>query len=90
VPFTRQRGDGRGSGAILFHEAHMCRAARQRLEPECATAGKQVQHACSRDARLQPVEQGFAHAIRCRSNFHAGGKAQSSATMATTNNAQNP
>ena len=40
------------------------------------------------DARLQPVEQGFPHAIRRRANLDAGGKAQAAATMPARDDAQ--
>ena len=40
------------------------------------------------DARLQPVEQGFPHPVRRRTNLDTGGKSQASAAMAAADDAQ--
>ena len=63
-------------------------AARQRLQSERAAAREQVQHARAGDARLQPVEQGFPHPIRRRTDLHAGGKTQAPAAVSATDDAQ--
>ena len=78
----------RGRAPILLDESHVRRAARQRFEPERAAAREQVEHARSIDARLQPVEQGFPHPIRRRTDLDAGGKSQAPAAMAAADDAQ--
>ena len=63
--------DGRARVRALLHEQAEARAARHRLEPERARAGKQIEHAGVREielwrAVLEHVEQRLAHAVRCR------------------------
>src|SRR5262245_18289781 len=57
-------------GALLDEQAE-ARTARQRLEPERARAGKQIEHAGvfeddAGSAVLQHIEQRLAHFVRCR------------------------
>jgi len=51
-------------GIVLFHQADVGRTARERFKTQHAGTGKQVQAFGSVDDGLQPVEQGFADAIR--------------------------
>lgn len=47
----------------FFHQHRPLSAATQRFCPQHAGTGKQVQHPQARQLELQPVKQGFAHAI---------------------------
>ncbi len=51
-------------GGRLLDKYEFPRAARQRLESERARAGEQIQAAGADDVVLQPIEQGFADAVR--------------------------
>lgn len=50
--------------AVVLDQGRRPRAARDRLEAEDAAAGEQVEARCAFDVRCEPVEQGFAHAVR--------------------------
>jgi len=52
--------------AFALDHQHLLRPARCRLEAERAAAGKQIKAAQTAHILSQPVEQRFAHAIRCR------------------------
>ena len=55
-------GDHAARGAIGLDEGHACRAARERLQPERAGAGVEVEHARPVD-RADQVEGGLADAV---------------------------
>lgn len=71
-----------------IHEVAAGGAAGQRLETQRAAAGKQVQAAGTVDRRCQPVEQGFAHPVRSRSQALGGGKAESASAPLPADDAQ--
>jgi hypothetical protein len=51
-------------------------SARERLDPQRARAGEQVEHACVRDPRGEDGEQRLAHAVRGRPRVAAGRRLQ--------------
>jgi hypothetical protein len=54
-------------------EHHFTGAARQRLQPQGAGPGEQVQTSSPRGVVLQPIEQGLAHTVRRRAQaLHIG------------------
>ena len=73
---------------LVFNEHHFAGAARQGLDAKCAAAGEQVQAACARQHRCQPVEQGFPHPVRRGAQSGQLGKGQSPAAPLAADDAQ--
>ena len=74
-PLAEQRrqlpAEVRAAVALFLHQQGLAGAAAQRLGAQRAGPGEQVQHQGAGQFRLQPVEQGFAHAIRGRAQVTA-------------------
>ena len=88
TPFAHQRLDGRGCAPILLDEAHVRGPPRQRLEPQCAASGEEIEDSRARYPWLQPIEQGFPHPVRCGTDRDAGGKTQPPSPMLAPDDAQ--
>jgi hypothetical protein len=58
----------------LLDENQLLGAAGQRLQPERAGAGKEIEAARARDMVLQPVEQGLPNPVRRRANLDTVGE----------------
>jgi hypothetical protein len=78
----------RRHGFTLYkHDAR--RATRQRFEAERAAAREQIEASRPNGARAQPVEQGFADAIRRGADFfHTRWKTEAPATPCAADDAQ--
>ncbi len=60
----RQASFNRACGAaVAFDERHVCRAARERFEAECAASGEQIQAARTGHCGRKPVEQRLADTV---------------------------
>ena len=74
-PLAEQRrqlpAEVRAAVALFLHQQGLAGATAQRLGAQRAGPGEQVQHPGAGQFRLQPVEQGFAHAIRGRAQVTA-------------------
>ncbi len=64
-----------------LHHHHAFCPARSGLETHCAAAGKQIQAGAPMQCLPQPVEQGLAHAIRCRAQPFRFGEADQPAAQ---------
>ncbi len=71
-----------------IHKVTTGSAPGQGLQAQCAAAGEQVQASGAVNARGQPVEQGFAHAVRGGPQAFCGGKPEFAASPLPANNAQ--
>ena len=58
--------DRPGRRRIALDEHDFCGTPRKRLEPECATAGKEVEATRTGQFELQPVKQSLTNAVRSR------------------------
>ena len=73
-------------GTLMIDHGDLCRPTGQCFEPKRSATRKQVQTAGALDERHQPVEDGFPHSIRCRTERLAGVESnQAMAPMAGNN-----
>src|SRR5699024_9196028 len=73
---------------VPFYEGDTGGTARQCFQTQRAGAGEQIQTAGARDARRQPVKQGFADAIRRRAQLGARADVDATAAPLATDDAQ--
>jgi hypothetical protein len=72
---------------LAVDEGHVRGTARQRLEAERATAREQIQTTRADDRLLQPVEEGFTHAVGRRPDCGERRKHDARAAPAATDDA---
>jgi hypothetical protein len=84
----QRRTDLPDSARVLIDKEDFAGASGQGFQPQRAGAGKQIETARIADCRLQPVKDGFAHAIGRRPNRRARGEPQPSASPLAADDSQ--
>src|SRR4051794_34209391 len=72
---------GRDRPRVAVHERRLGRAARQRLDPERARTGEQVEHARFADGVAEDREERLADAVGGRAGGAAGGRLKTTAAI---------
>jgi hypothetical protein len=73
---------------IGIEHLHAARTTRRRLQPERTAAGKEIQTTLAGEVLPKPVEQGFPHPVRCRTQTEDIRERQTPTPPLSTNDAQ--